>query len=149
MRPKKAAFILAICVLAITIILAVVIVAENRAWHRAVIVQDTNTLLNLLSDWEKAGQTSSQEVTNLFAKYVPPNSKDKPYLYTKVVNVDGTNYNCVFGFQDTWFAKNERLVITSGRVVILINRNGNRIIGREKAGADGLMHWDFNGEQSK
>lgn len=128
MRAKKLTSIIVLCVLAVAIICAVLIITANRAFHRTAITNDTVTLVQLLSDWDKAGQPSNQDVTNLIAKYESPYKSYRPYIFTNVVQVGGTNYHCLFGMRDSWFANNETLVVTPEGVVILINRGGNRIV---------------------
>jgi len=128
MRVKKLTSIIALCVLAVAIICAVLIIKANRAFRRIAIVNDTATLMQLLSDWEKAGQPSNQEATNLVAKYESPYKSYKPYIITNAVQVDGTNYRCLFGIRDSWFARNEVLAVTSEGVVMLVSRKGNQIV---------------------
>ena len=128
MRTKKLTSIIVLCILAAAIICAFLIVTANRAFHRTAIINDTVTLVQLLSDWDKAGQPSNQEVANLIAKYESPYKSYKPYLFTNVVQVDGTNYHCLFGMRDSWFAENETLAVTDQGIVILINSEGSQIV---------------------
>jgi hypothetical protein len=128
MRAKRLTSIIALCVSAAIIIGVVLVVKTNRAWHERAIVNDTVTLTQLVSDWNKAGQPTNQGMSNLLASYESPYKSYKPYISTNVVQVDGTNYRCLFGMRDSWFAKNETLVVTPEGVVILTNREGNGIV---------------------
>jgi hypothetical protein len=128
MRAKRLTSIIALCVLPVIIICAVLVVKANRASHKRAIVNDTVTLMQILSDWDKAGQLSAHDVTNFIAKYESPYKSYKPYLFTNVVQVDGTNYHCLFGMRDSWFAENETLAVTDQGVVVLIDRERKQII---------------------
>jgi hypothetical protein len=44
------------------------------------------------------------------------------------VQVDQTNYHCLFGIRDEWFSKDEMLAATSEGVVIWIRKSGNQLL---------------------
>ncbi len=153
MRVKKLAFIIGLCVLAVVIGCAIMIVLANRAWHEDAVINNASMLASLVSDWEKATQSSinlasisdwneaarmpNRTLTNLLASC----GSYKPFLFTNTVQVEQTNYHCLFGIRDEFFSKDEMLAATTDGVVIWIKKGGNQLLIITK---DGRLIWVDN-----
>ena len=140
MRVKNLTFIIGLCVSATVIGCVIMAVLANRAWHKVAIVNNASALGALMLDWKKAAQSSmnlvstsdwnetarlpNRTLTNLLASC----GSYKPFLFTNSVQVDQTNYHCLFGIRDEWFSKDEMLVATSEGAVIRIRKSGNQLL---------------------
>lgn len=128
MRVKKVITVVGLCIFVAVIGIIILEIKATHVYRRIAIVNDTPALLQLLADWKKAGQPSGQETANLIAKYESPYKSYKAYIFTNTVQVNGTNYGCLFGIRDSRFAKNETLAVTPEGVVILVGGKGNQIV---------------------
>lgn len=142
-RWQKISVIWGIVFVAIIGFVSWVITAE-RAIHKDTIIDDANVLgqlmldwrntksssirLSSVSDWNGIAQLSNRTLTNLLANY----RSYKPFIFTNMVQVNHTHYQCLFGIRDERFSKDEMLVASTNGVIIWITKNGNRILALEK-----------------
>ena len=96
----------------------------RRAFHRAAVIRDSGILLGFVDTWRKEGEQGGQAVESLLANY----GSTKPFIYTNVVNVGGTNFVCAFAIQDAAFAEPGMLAVTREGTIIWIEESGAKVI---------------------
>ena len=89
----------------------------RRAFHRAAVIRDSGILLGFVDTWRKEGEQGGQAVESLLANY----GSTKPFIYTNVVNVGGTNFVCAF-------AEPGMLAVTREGTIIGIEESGAKVI---------------------
>jgi len=123
MQLRRAKGIIVVASL-VTALLAGYAFLARRGHHRAALYGSAGVLTQLVSDWEREGKPTNAALTNLLASF----GSYRPFVFSETVQIDGTNYRCLFGIRSKRFAHDGLLAITPEKVVIWTGTDGNQLV---------------------
>jgi len=123
MQPKHGAGLIASAAIFVVLLVTYAHFAR-RGHHRAAVIRDAGVLTQLRADWTRYGRPTGSALASLLSEY----GRNRPFVFTNVVQVGGTNYGCMFAISDERFAEPGMVAITTQGLVLWTGSTANYIV---------------------